>query len=64
MKAEIRDNQLHIAIPLLTPPEPSKTGKTHLVANTRGAVRTAATIDGQPVVVNVIAWIKPAEPSE
>ncbi len=57
MKVEIKDNNMVITIPMGTP-TPSASGKTLVVASTRGNVITDAMIDGKPVVVGVNAYIK------
>jgi hypothetical protein len=59
MKATIKDNVLHLEIPLHTP-RPSATGKTLTVASTHGNKETDARINGHPVVVGVNSYIKPA----
>jgi len=58
MKATIKDNVLHIEIPLHAP-RPSATGKTLTVASTKGNQPTEARIDGKPVIVGVNAYLKP-----
>ena len=58
MKATIKDNVLHLEIPLHAP-RPSATGKTLTVASTKGNQPTEARIDGKPVIVGVNAYIKP-----
>lgn len=58
MKATIKDNVLHLEIPLHAP-RPSATGKTLTVASTKGNQPTEALIDGKPVIVGVNAYIKP-----
>ena len=58
MKATIKDNVLHLEIPLLTP-RPSATGKTLTVASSKGNQETTATVNGRPVIVGVNAYIKP-----
>jgi hypothetical protein len=58
MKATIKDNVLHIEIPLHAP-RPSASGKTLTVASSNGNQPTTAQIDGLPVVVGVNAYIKP-----
>ena len=57
MKVEIKDNNMVITIPMGTP-TPSASGKTLVVASTRGNVITDAMIDGKPVVVGVNAYIR------
>ena len=58
MKATIKDNVLHIEIPLHAQ-HPSATGKTLTVASTKGNQPTEAKINGLPVIVGVNAYIKP-----
>jgi hypothetical protein len=58
MKTTIKDNILHIEIPLHAP-RPSATGKTLTVASSKGNQPTEARIDGKPVIVGVNAYIKP-----
>ena len=58
MKATIKDNVLHIEIPLHAP-RPSATGKTLTVASSSGNKPTDATINDKPVIVGVNAYIKP-----
>jgi hypothetical protein len=58
MKTTIKDNVLHIEIPLHTP-RPSSSGKTLTVASSNGNQPTEARIDGQPVIVGINAYIKP-----
>jgi len=57
MKAEIKDGSLIITIPLDTP-KPSASGKTLVVASTRGNIATAATVNGKPVIIGLNAYIQ------
>jgi hypothetical protein len=57
MKVTIEKNELVIRVPLQTP-TPSKSGKTKIVATSGGNVATAATVDGQPIIVGLNAYIK------
>lgn len=57
MKVEIRDNKLCIEIDL-EKPTPSSSGKTLVVASTRGNTVTAVEIDGKPVTIGLNAYIK------
>ena len=57
MKTTIKDNVLHIEIPLHAP-RPSANGKTLTVASTKGNQPTEARIDGKPVIVGLNAYIK------
>lgn len=56
MKVEVKDDKLIITMDLQTP-QPSASGKTLVVASSRGNVRTTAMIDGKPVTVGVNAYI-------
>ena len=58
MQIEIKNGQLVITLPLNTPPQPSATGKTLVVASTHGNQPSSAIIDGKPVIVGVNAYIK------
>lgn len=58
MTVEIKGNKLCIEIDLETP-KPSASGKTLVVASTRGNAVTTAAIDGKPVIVGLNAYIKP-----
>lgn len=50
-------NELVIRLPLQQP-TPSASGKTLVVASTRGNKQTEAVIDGKPVTLGVNAYIK------
>jgi hypothetical protein len=61
VKVTIENGELVIRLPLNKPPVPSASGKTLVVASTRGNQRTNAVIDGQPVIIGVNAYVaKPA----
>jgi hypothetical protein len=53
--AKKKNNQLIIRIGL-DKPRPSKSGKSNLLATTRGPKRTALVFDGKPVYVVVNAF--------
>ena len=55
--AKVKDGKLVIEIPLQTP-QPSKSGKTLIVATTSGFTPTTAEVKGKPVMVSVNAFIK------
>jgi hypothetical protein len=57
MKVTIEGGELVIRLPLHSPPVLSASGKTLVIASTRGNQRTEAVIDGQPVTVGVNAYI-------
>jgi hypothetical protein len=56
MKVEIKGNELIIRIPMQKP-TPSASGKTLVVASTRGNVVTGAEVDGKPVTIGLNAYI-------
>lgn len=58
MKVEIKDNKLLIEIDL-EEPTPSSSGKTLVVASTRGNAVTSALVNGKPVTIGLNAYIKP-----
>lgn len=57
IKATINDGILTIQIPTQTP-TPSASGKTLVIASTRGNITTTATVDGKPVKLGVNAYIQ------
>ncbi len=58
MKVEIKENKLYIEIDL-EEPTPSSSGKTLVVASTRGNTVTTAQVNGKPVTIGLNAYIKP-----
>lgn len=56
MNVEIKDNKLIITMDLQTP-QPSASGKTLVVASSRGNVKTTCEVDGKPITVGVNAYI-------
>lgn len=58
MKVTIEGKELVIRIEL-EDPTPSASGKTLVVASTRGNMTTAATVNGKPVIIGLNAYIKP-----
>ena len=58
MTVEIKGNRLCIEIDLETP-TPSSSGKTLVVASTRGNTVTTAEVDGKPITIGLNAYIKP-----
>lgn len=54
---DIDGDELVIRIPMSNPPVPSETGKTLLVASTRGAYETDMLVMDQSLIVNVNAYI-------
>lgn len=57
MNATIKNGDLIITIATQTP-TPSASGKTLLVASTRGPWKSDVIIDGKPVTISVNAYIK------
>ena len=57
MKVEIKGNELIITVEMQKP-TPSASGKTLVVASSRGNQVTTAMVDGKPVVVGLNAYIK------
>ena len=58
MKAQIKNGKLVITIDMQDP-TPSASGKTLVVATSRGNKETSLQVDGQPLTVGVNAYIKP-----
>jgi hypothetical protein len=56
MKAELKNNEITITLPISK--QPSKTGKTLVIASTHGNIATSAVIDGQPVIVGCNCYIR------
>ena len=56
MTVEIKGNKLCIEIDL-EPPTPSSSGKTLVVASSRGNAVTAAEIGGKPITIGLNAYI-------
>jgi len=59
LKATISDGRLVIEIPATEQPGRSSSGKTLLVASSRGPCRTSEFVEGKPVYVNLNAFIYP-----
>jgi hypothetical protein len=57
MKATIENGELVIRVPVANPPQPSKSGKTLVVASSHGNKPTAATVGGKPVIVGFNAYV-------
>lgn len=57
MKVSIENNELVIRIPIENPPQPSASGKTLVVASSRGNVKTDVTIQGKPITIGLNAYI-------
>jgi len=59
MQVETKDGNLVITIPMQKP-TPSASGKTLVVASSRGNKATAALVDGKPIIVGLNAYIQNA----
>ena len=57
MKVEIKNGKLIVEIDINDPPIPSASGKTLVVASSRGNQSTTATVKGKAVVVGLNAYI-------
>lgn len=57
MKVEQKGNDLVITIPMQTPQE-SASGKTLVVASSKGNQETTVIVNGKPVIVGLNAYIK------
>lgn len=57
MKATIKNDILHIEIPLQKP-KASASGKSLVVASSRGNKTTTALVDGKPVTIGLNAYIE------
>lgn len=60
MKVEIKGKDLVITIPMNKKPTPSASGKTLVVASSKGNKETEAEVDGQTLIVGLNAYIKKA----
>ena len=58
MKVELKNGRLLISLKVRKP-APSKSGKTWLVATTRGPRESGVMIQGRPVRINANAFIDP-----
>lgn len=56
IEVTIRENKLYIIADLETP-TPSASGKTLVVASSRGNMKTAAVVNGKNVVIGLNAYI-------
>jgi len=56
MNIEINDNIMTITMPMGAP-EPSKSGKSTIIASTHGNIKTSTVVDGKPLTVSVNAYI-------
>jgi len=59
MKVSVVDGNLVISIPMNQVAQPSATGKTLVVASSKGNKVTEAVFDGQPITVGLNAYIYP-----
>ena len=57
MQVTIENNELVIRIPVESPPRPSKSGKTLIVATSSGNVTTSCMVDGKPITIGLNAYI-------
>lgn len=57
MNAKVVDGNLVLTIPMQKP-TPSSSGKTLVVASTRGNMKSEVVVDGKPVIIGLNAYIK------
>lgn len=57
--AHIAGDRLIIDLPINNPPVQSSSGKTMVVASTRGNIPTTAAWEGRPITIGVNAYFKP-----
>ena len=55
MDAKIKDGKLHLVLEIN--PTPSKSGKSTVVASTRGNVQTSCQHDGKNITIGVNAYV-------
>lgn len=58
MKVTIQGGKMIIEIDMETPPKPSASGKTLVVASTHGNQATTASVDGKPVIIGLNAYVR------
>ncbi len=61
MKAEIKGGNLLITIPVEKTLAPSASGKTLVVASSRGNKETDAVVNGKRVVIGLNAYVYPGD---
>jgi hypothetical protein len=59
LKVTIENGELVVRAPISENPEPSSTGKTLVVASSRGNYKSDAMIQGQQVIIGLNAYIYP-----
>ena len=57
MQVEIDHDMLIVKLPIENPPELSSTGKTRIIATTRGTVQSEAVFGGKRVSINLNAFV-------
>lgn len=57
MTAEIKGGNLIITLPVNPKPAPSASGKSLVVASTKGNTVTGVMVDGKPLTIGVNAYI-------
>ena len=57
MKIEVKDGMLIVSLPLETP-KSSASGKTLVVASTRGNIATTATVGGKIIYLGLNAYVR------
>ncbi len=57
MKAQIKGGVLYLEIPVTSPPTLTTSGKSLMVASTKGNIKTDVVVDGKPLTVSVNAYV-------
>lgn len=57
MKAKIRNGRLIVSVPMQEPTPSKSSGKTLVVASSRGPQESSVLVEGKPVYVNLNAYI-------
>lgn len=58
VKAEIKGKDIIITLEMNNPPQTSASGKSLIIATTKGNQESELKIDGKPVIIGVNAYIK------
>lgn len=58
MEAKLTNGKLIVEIDVNKPPVPSKTGKTLVVASSKGNMPTTVTLNGKVLIVGINAYIR------
>lgn len=59
VKVEVDHGELVVRIPIVKPLRPSKSGKTLVVASTRGNFKSGVEYEGKEIIVGLNAYVYP-----